>query len=339
VELNFELTRAPDIAINLRTPDDQPAAEADVALGLANEQIMIKNGEFTSQTYATRLKADKSGVLKMPFRDQPFEIYVLHSTGFARVKSADGEIPEQVTLTAWASVSGTIYSANKPAANVPITLYSDGNFQSEHCRVSCYCESRADGNGAFAMLRVFPGTGRIGRDIEYMVNDGATEITSSQKLTATFVAGETTTIDIGRGGRPVIGKLTLPADFDKTVVWGRLRLELKTDLPEPFPVGLNQDDPQAFVKWQTTKEGLDYAVVRSEWEARKSEHPQFHASVDRDGTFRIDNVASGTFVLSEWMGLSDFKLAMTPRSIEIPEFEGDYEETPLDLGEIELIGQ
>ncbi|MCA9011765.1 MAG: carboxypeptidase regulatory-like domain-containing protein, partial [Planctomycetaceae bacterium] len=337
VEFNFELTRAPDIAIAIKTPDDQPASEADVTIGLADDQIMTKNGEFTSQTYAVRLKTDKAGVLKMPFRDQPFEIYVLHPSGFALVRSADGALPEQLTLTAWASVSGTIYSGNKPAANVPIALHTDGGFMSELCRVSGDSQTKSDVNGAYVLPRVFPGTGRIGRNIVYTVDDGATEVTSSQKLTATYVAGETTRLEIGRGGRPVIGKLTLPADFDKTVVWGRLRLELKTDLPEPFPVGLNQDDPRSFAKWQTTKEGLDYAIERTKWEARKAEHPYFHASVDRDGKFRIDNVPSGKFVLSEWLGLSNFKLAMTPRSFEVPEFDGDYEAMPLDLGEIELV--
>ena len=208
---------------------------------------------------------------------------------------------------------------------------------SELCRVSGDSQTKSDVNGVYVLPRVFPGTGRIGRNIVYTVDDGATEVTSSQKLTATYVAGETTRLEIGRGGRPVIGKLTLPADLDKTVVWGRLRLELKTDLPEPFPVGLNQDDPRAFAKWQTTKEGLDYAIERSKWEARKAEHPHFHASVDRDGKFRIDNVPSGKFVLSEWLGLSNFKLAMTPRSFEVPEFDGDYEAMPLDLGEIELV--
>ncbi len=339
VELNFELTRAPDIAITIQTPDDQPASEAEVVIGLANEQISIKNGEFTSSTYATRLKTDKAGLFKMPFRDQPFEIYVLHPTGFAQVRSADGAIPEQLTLTPWASVSGTIHSANQPAANVPVTLYSDGSFVSEHCRIHSQCESQADGRGAFAMPRVFPGTGRIGRNIVYMVKDGATEVTSSQQISSTFVAGETTAIVIGRGGRPVVGKLVLPPDFQRAIVWGQVRLELETDLPQPIPLGLDLNDPQAVVKWQQTKEGRDYVLAISAWEARKTQFPAFHASVDRDGTFRIDNVPSGKFVLINWFGLGDWKLSMAPRSFEVPGFDGDYEETPLDLGEIQLAPQ
>ena len=51
-----------------------------------------------------------------------------------------------------------------------------------------------------------------------------------------------------------------------------------------------------------------------------------------------DAVPSGTYVLSQWFGLRDWKLSMTPRSFEVSDLE-DEEETPLNLGEIELVTQ
>lgn len=85
-----------------------------------------------------------------------------------------------------------------------------------------------------------------------------------------------------------------------------------------------------------TKEARDFEVAVHAYQARMDALPVFSASVDRDGTFRIDNVPSGKFVLSEWSALQEWKLSLTPRSFEVPEIEGDYEESPLDLGEIEL---
>ena len=210
---------------------------------------------------------------------------------------------------------------------------------SELCRVSGDSQTKSDVNGVYVLPRVFPGTGRIGRNIVYMVGDGATEVTSSQRLSATLAAGGTTTIDIGRGGRPVIGKLVLPPDFNRSVVWGQLRLELETDLPQPIPIGVNRDDPQAVAKWQKSKEGREFHAAIFDWQARRATLTNFEASVDRDGTFRIDNVPPGKFVLSEWSALREVQLSLTPRSFEVPDFEGDYNETPLDLGEIELIPQ
>ena len=170
-----------------------------------------------------------------------------------------------------------------------------------------------------------------------MVRDGATEVTSSQRITATYVAGKTTTIEIGVGGRPVTGKLVLPEDFQQPIAWRRLQLNVEPDIPAPIPVGLDQDDPNAWEKWRNTKEARHYEVAFEAWEAQKAKLPEFRASVDRDGTFRIDNVPSGKFVLSEWLALRDWKLSMTPRSFEVPEINGDYEDTVLDLGEIELL--
>ncbi len=336
VELNFELVRAADIVITLQTPDGQPAADAEIALGLRDEQIMIRNGQFTSQTYAARLKTDKSGVLRMPFRDPPFEVYVLHPSGYAQISSQDNAIPELVALNAWASVEGVLHSGNKSAEDAYVQFSSSGSLTSELCHVSCYSRSAVDANGAFTIPCVFPGTGRIGREISYMVRDGATEVTSSQQITATYVAGETTTIEIGRGGRPVTGKLVLPEDYKQAIVWRQLQLSFEPDIPEPIPVGLDQNDPNAAAKWMHTKEAREFEVAVHAYQARMDALPVFNASVDRDGTFRIDNVPSGKFVLSEWSALQEWKRSLTPRAFEVPEIEGDYEESPLDLGEIEL---
>ena len=131
----------------------------------------------------------------------------------------------------------------------------------------------------------------------------------------------------------------MPPDFNRPVHWRQLRLQLESDLPQPVPVGLNQDDPQAVAKWQQTKEGRDFHVAIFDWQARHATLPTFEASVDRDGMFWIDNVPSGKFVLSEWSALRELHLSMTPRAFEVPEFEGEYNETPLDLGEIELVPQ
>jgi hypothetical protein len=187
------------------------------------------------------------------------------------------------------------------------------------------------------MTRVFPGIGQIGRNIVYMHDEGATEVTSSIRVPTTLVAGETTTIEIGRGGRPVIGKLVLPPEFQTPIIWAKLRLQLETDLPQPMPLQvLDRNDLKAVMKWQQSKEGREFPMILAQWRTQKATFPTFEASVDRNGTFRIDNVPSGKFVLSEWTALRELKLSLTPRVFEVPEIDGDYEKNPLDLGEIQL---
>lgn len=335
VELNFELTRAPDIFIKIETPLNEPAVAADVAVALADEQIVIDNGEFTTQTYTTLLKTDESGILKMPFRDKPFEIYILHPTGFAQINPVNGNVPDRVTLTAWATVKGKIYSGNHPAPNLRISCWSDGGFQSQHCRVLCRSIVQSGEDGVFSM-HVFPGTGRIRREMIYMVKDGFTEVTSSQNLPATFRAGETTRKVLGRGGRPVAGRLVPPPDFVGQIAWGTLEVMLEPDLPQPIPRGLDENDPQSIVKWQTSPEARDYAQKLAEWKSQMAELPTYSASVDRDGSFRINNVLSGKYVLSQGFGREPLKVTISPQKLEIPEIDSDTDDTPLDLGEIQL---
>lgn len=102
---------------------------------------------------------------------------------------------------------------------------------------------------------------------------------------------------------------------------------------------MDQNDPNAWEKWKHTKEARDYEVAVHAFQARMDALPVFIASVDRDGRFRIDNVPAGRFVLSEWSALQNWKLSLTPREFEVSDLEDGDKETPLDLGEIELISQ
>ena len=101
--------------------------------------------------------------------------------------------------------------------------------------------------GECVFERVFPGTGRIGRRILLMVDEGATEVTSSQRVSAEFIAGETTRLDLGGTGRPIIGKLAPPAEYSGKVLWNFALVKVETDLkppPRPKPAADVQNDPE-----------------------------------------------------------------------------------------------
>jgi hypothetical protein len=118
-------------------------------------------------------------------------------------------------------------------------------------------------DGRFVFDRVIPGRGWIGRGITLMVDDGATEVTSSCKIAAEFPAGKTLNIDLGGSGRAVIGRLQPPHGAGKPVRWN---FALVTARPE-------RDQDQAT-------------------------GPHLTATVDREGRFRIDDVPAGAYLLS-----------------------------------------
>jgi hypothetical protein len=154
--------------------------------------------------------------------------------------------------------------------------------------------------GQFVFERVIPGVGWIGRRLILTVDDGAADVTSSCTIAAEFPAGKTVRIDLGGNGRAVVGKLQ-PADgFTETVRWNFALIDVRS--------ARNED-------------------------RRKS--PHFTATVDRDGTFRIDDMPTGDFALSvsfqrEAAGhLRNYRFTVPP--------EGDLAAGPFDLGPLKLI--
>ena len=126
-----------------------------------------------------------------------------------------------IRLEPWSRVEGTFRVGKTPAANVPISSTSLGLNSYGKDVPSIFTQHRATTgpDGRFVFERVIPGTGRIGRDITFMVDEGATEVTSSCMIAADFPAGKTVHIDLGGTGRPVVGKLQPPEGFTGKVRW------------------------------------------------------------------------------------------------------------------------
>lgn len=223
ITVDFELMPAKDIAVQLIDKAGQPAAGARIALGVAGSQISLLRGDIRDvSTFATQLAADAQGRFRIPARDDPFQLVITHAAGFAHVKSADGAIPDRVQLTPWARVEATFKIGANPAPAVALSLFNRGgprSYDPGMPGISIRNEVRTGKDGRFVFERVFPGTGRIGRNITFMGNEGATEATSSNRIPAKFISGETTKLDLGGTGRPIVGQLIPPDGYSKRVDW------------------------------------------------------------------------------------------------------------------------
>jgi beta-lactamase regulating signal transducer with metallopeptidase domain len=341
VAIDFELQRAEDIAIQLVTAAGKPAGGARIALGVTGSQIRIDRGEISdSQTYALQMVADSDGWFRMPSRDDPFQLVITHADGFAHLKSSDGNIPQSVTLTEWARVEGTFHIGKDAGPDVTLSLFSSGvsSYGENAPHIFTQHEVVTDKDGRFVLERVFPGTGFIGRNIVVMVDNGATEVTSSKRVPAQFVSGKTTTVNVGGDGRAVIGKLVPPEDYAGKVLWNFASIWVKVDLPQPPlpepPEDVQNDEDRRekwWIEWQQTAAGK--AMMEHQEDQRKQ--PSFHASIDRDGTFRIDDVSAGTYAVRMRFDrdapgrLSEYRFSVPPVN------EDDVGQT-LDLGVLRL---
>ena len=342
-------TPAAEISATILTAAGQPAAKAKVAVGVSGSQLMIKAGRIDERsTNAKTLDADTEGRFRTSARKKTFQLVIIHSAGFAHLKSSDGPIPSRITLTPWARVEGTFRVGAEPAPNVVLSLFSGGinSYGNDVPHISTFHEVTTDKDGRYAFKRLFPGQGSICRHILLRVNDGATEVTSSQRISAEFIAGKTTHLDLRGTGRPVIGKLVAPAEYTKNVFWNFANVSVQVDLKAPGPpkppadVQIEPGKYNAWFKeWITTDEGKawfsTYQADMKAYRKLRSKTPYMMASVDRDGSFRIDDAPSGEFVFRVSFsrhapgGISNYKFS-------IPEIEGLRSDQPFDLGTLEL---
>lgn len=349
VTVDFALEPATKITVQLRTASGKPAVGAKVVVGIASNQISIVNGDIgESQTYAQRLRADANGRFSFPFRDERFDLVVTHESGFLHLKSPEERIPDIITLTPWASVEGIFRIGQKAISNVTLEAQGGGlvSYGDDGPRIFTRSLAKTANDGHYIFPRMFPGTTHIGRQIEFMVNNGATEVTSSVRQAATLVSGQTTTTNLGGTGRPVIGKLTPPTSFKEKVLWNFAWIDAEVDQPMPEPEAAPQnvqDDPVAnqqwWEAWKETEDGKIWMKKYLEYERIRSESPHLRATVARDGSFKIDDVPTGKYVLRT--AFNDRPGRPSPGSIrnykfEVPAVNAGQPAKAVSLGTLQL---
>jgi protocatechuate 3,4-dioxygenase beta subunit len=300
VTIDFELTRGNNVVAKVVTSRLLPAVGAKVALGVAGSQIHIANGDISdSQTYSARATTDKTGRFHFPAQDGDFQLVITHPEGFAHIKStSDWDLTRIIRLQPWSRVEGIYRIGPKPAAHVPITLdvARVNSFGRNSPNIFTQHESTTGPDGRFVFERVIPGKGRIGRGFTLLMDQGATEVTSSCKIAAEFPPGKTVHMDLGGTGRAVIGKLQPPEGLKEKLRW-------------------------------------NFAVVDVQSAAAESgeTRPNFSATVGRDGSFRIDDVPAGDYALTARFFQHGEGLVWRHR-FQVPSAATDPQAEPLDLG-------
>ncbi len=341
VTYDFRLQRAANLTAQLVDSKGLPAGGAKLAIADQHAQISIKNGEMDdSSTHATRLDADADGKFILPVRADPFPLLVIHEQGYAYLFSESIKHGDTIELTPWSSIEGTFRIGENPAANLRLRISGGPSRRVESNAARIWAEAHAttDEHGNYRHTRIFAGQGVVEREIIMMVDDGATEVTSTPRVPFTAEPGESVTVNLGGTGRPVTGQLQAPKNNQAPIVWSLAMVNVKKHLTVPIPPVDRQammQKPGQWEAWLRTPPGINYLASQQIYKNQRATSTRYMATVGRDGSFRIDDMPAGEYELDVTLQPGQ-RGSIRGYKFSIPPMDEEREDKPLDVGELPL---
>ena len=270
-------------------------------------------------------------------KDKKYSRNLGTGNGIELVTLAPKAVADHVIQT-WGRVEGTVLIGNKPGANEEIWLHpfevESGNIPQGTNEFNATAES----NGRFVFDRVPVGWAHIGR----LTRMGEASWSLTNRVAIEIERGQTNSVTIGGTGRPITGKFVTPKDYNEPIDFGHGLRVLSTFRPEP-PHPENYDrmtkrEQTAWISaWGKTPEG------RAFYRNHQIQEQQFIFKINKDGTFRIEDVPAGKYQFHVWVEEAPWEANGMPEEIafygsvvEVAEMPGGRSDEPLDLGELPL---
>ncbi|MGC8644157.1 MAG: hypothetical protein ACP5XB_30220, partial [Isosphaeraceae bacterium] len=304
ITIDFALERGNNVLGKVVTPGLLPAVGARVALGGSRSWIRFTNGEIDDRSNnSPRETTDRAGRFHFPAQDKDFQLVITHPSGFAQIKSKpEWDLTRIIRLEPWSRVEGTLRVGPKPARNATIHLQYRGAADlrardAEELLIEYRTKTGPDGR--FVFERVVPAKWWISRDIAIMCDQGDSEVSSSCNVPFDILPETTVHLALGGNGRSVVGKLRPPPG------------------------------PEVKVRWSFAE-----VIVTPHRGQQTATDLNFNAAVGRDGTFRIDDVPEGDYLLTVFFlriqagFLHNHRFHVPPRA--------GPEARPVDLGTLTL---
>jgi hypothetical protein len=299
VTLNFELTKGENVDGVVLTPAGQPAGKAKVAVGIAGSYVSIRNGEIVFSNGDLQ-EADAGGRFHFPPQLPGYFLVITHPSGYAKYQPGPHSNRRTIQLDPWTRVEGTLRVGGQPKANVPIWINRFDHRQ-DFPDVLTIWETTSGPEGRFVFERVWAGKGWIGPRLMFSPDKGAAEATSVRTIWGLYPLGKMVRIDLNGNGRRVVGKLRPPPGYNKAVPWNFAMIQVA-------PVGATGSVPNV----------------------------HFHATVGPDGSFHIDDVPAGEFLIAGGVMLNSFPGGNFEQHFFVPANASGQSAEPLDLGVLTL---
>jgi RNA polymerase sigma factor (sigma-70 family) len=307
----------------------EPVAGARVQIATHSNNVRVYDDKPSGARQS--LTAD-DGYFTFDIGGAPCYVVVTHELGYAQVTREQLAAAEGVvTLQPWGRVEGVAKIGDQPVPRARVAIQRSPMWDYPYSTMlHHYAETTADEQGRFVFDRVASGDTWVSRlELSPAQHHALVRFTE-------VAAGKTAGVNLGGGGRAVVGRLALPEGSDERVNWrmGRnqdFHASVRLNGPPMFGPPRTPDWQQmtyeqrrvAGERWLATPAGRQYQNNRLHW----SFWPR------PDGSFRIVDLPPGMHSLTVSVHASEggvFEtVAEIERSFTVP--EGPVAE-PLDLG-------
>ncbi len=288
VKLTFALQADAGISGVAFTPEGVPAAGAQATWTTVSREATGHGETITVSGHAERLGAqvviaDDAGRFHLLPESDAGMIMVAHRSGYAEIRPADLLASHVVTLRRWCHVKGRVVAGTKPVAGQKVWVYRNGSSSDGSAGTSWEDQAVTDSDGRFACGRVVQGRLVVDR----LFSEGA--VKGIVNGLATFIEvreGRTSRVNLGGPGRALVGRFEPPKDLGLPIDWSKVRLQLGLKAPH---IGWPSDEPiwETYRAFLNTEEGKAYL--------------RDNLPVRGDGSFRIEAVPPGDYLLSLWV--------------------------------------
>jgi peroxiredoxin len=342
--VTFKLKKSVPIAGVVTTPEGKPAAGEAVYQVFAFDSFEIMDGKMPDprhpHTYRT-VVTDAAGKYSLPATVDPYALVIHGEAGYAILTPEEVAKSADVRLQKYARVEGTLKQGTKAVAE-GIVMMAQYDLAPEPLNHHLVIRSdvKTDGAGHFVVTKMVAGKVDLCRKLPKA--DGGWDTASDTRVVVK--AGDSLQVDVGGVGRPLVGRIELPAEL-RGGKYGSGLVVLHRDVPMP---PLAEPEEALLLTWEerakwraawlATPEGkaaaaANAAAQEASLEARHYRYFQAQA----DGTFRVEDVTAGDYVLQvNFYRNGDQQTAVArveaPVKVAVPGGAGGVSDEPLDLG-------
>jgi len=261
VEYDFSLDKGQGLKGRIYYWNGRPAAGVEMTVWPKGQHIYIRDGQMRETGFIQDVVTDANGQFTLSSSEDN-QLVIIEDDGYAALRTQQLSQDPNIILEQWGRLEGTVKLSGEFGREQQIQLYSANSYRDkEEIRISFRYETMSDSNGNFIFEKLPAGSAYVGRVIR--LSERST--TTSHRVPVEIQSGRTASVTIGGGGRPVIGRLKLPSDYNEPVDWGSARGSFysqppqlaKPNYPDNFHLMTFKERIKWMLDWQKTEQGQE----------------------------------------------------------------------------------